>query len=73
MPTVAALRRDLFNMKPEAIHAEVTISGFYCRDVEYCKLMLEEVPKNHRPLATMLCRCRLLHAMAKTKFQEGAF
>jgi len=26
----------------------VVISGFYCRDVEYCKLLLDGVPKNHR-------------------------
>lgn len=26
----------------------VVLSGFYCRDVEYCKLLLDGVPQNHR-------------------------
>ena len=32
----------------QCVSAEVLISGFYCRDVELCKLQLEAVPERHQ-------------------------
>ena len=46
MPIIVQSRLTFF----QYFGSEVVISGFYCRDVEYCKLMLEDVPTSHRIL-----------------------
>ena len=46
------------------LRSEVVISGFYCRDVEYCKLLLDGVPKNHRISAMIFRRLSQLTSEA---------